>query len=317
MSVDAEDVRYFHVLADAKTLVRASLELEVDHTTVSRRISRLEKALGVRLFSRTSTGWKLTPSGEGYLPAARLVVLGVDAFTEGNPVVAVPKEWTILAPDGFAAAVLAPRTSRAISNDGAVLRIVTVASLASRDGVSYDVAVARTRPTSPRVRSQQIAGYEIGLYATEDYLISHPEISSIEDLEQHVLCWYEEDPLANVPEFDALRPVLPNTIQLQSNNLFVHEEAALAGAGIAVMPSFIAGRHPVLVRVLPDQVKYSGCYWAVLPAAQLRWEVTRKVLRFLQEAVADAGLAPPKNGQTMSERSATRTQPSPCRGCDR
>jgi DNA-binding transcriptional LysR family regulator len=293
MRVDAEDVKYFHVLANAKTLVRAAQELGVDHTTVSRRIGRLEKRLGTRLFSRTSTGWRLTPSGEGYLPAARLVVLGVDAFSEGSPVVAVPEEWTILAPDGFAAAVLAPRTAGVIGTEGAVLRIITVASLASREGVSYDVAVVRTRPTSPRVQSQQIAEYEIGLYATERYLGRHANIHRVEDLERHALCWYEEDPLANVPEFDALRPVLPNSVRLQSNNLLVHEEAALAGAGIAVMPSFIADRHPRLVRVLPDAVSYTGNYWAVLPVAQLRWEVTCKVLRFLQHAAADAGLSAP------------------------
>ncbi|MGW0953505.1 LysR family transcriptional regulator [Streptomyces sp. NPDC001212] len=292
MSVDAEDVRYFHVLAEAKTLVRASQEIGVDHTTVSRRIGRLEKALGVRLFSRTSTGWRLTPSGEGLLPAARLVSLGTDAFAKGDPIVPVPEEWTILAPDGFAAAVLAPRCGRAITQERAVLRIVTVASLASREGVSYDVAVVRTRPTSPRVRSQELARYEIGLYATRDYLRRHPEISRIEDLHEHVLCWYEEDPLAAVPDFEALRPMLPNVIQLQSNNLLVHEEAALAGVGIAVMPSFIAGRHPSLVRVLPDEVSYAGRYWVVLPAAQLRWEITQKVLQFLRHAVADAGLAP-------------------------
>jgi DNA-binding transcriptional LysR family regulator len=292
MRVDAEDVKYFHVVAEAKTLVRASQELGVDYTTVSRRIGRLEKALGTRLFSRSGTGWKLTPTGEGLLPAARMVSLGVDVFADGDPIVSAPEEWTILAPDGFAAAVLAPRCGRLIAESGVILRIVTADSLASRDGVSFDAAVVRTKPTSTRVKVQDLVAYEIGLYATQDYLHTHPAIGQIEDLRQHVLCWYAEDPLAAVPDFAALRPMLPNIIRLQSNNLLVHEEAALVGVGIAVMPTYIARRRPSLVRVLPEDVTYTGHYWTVLPAAQLRWEITRKVLQFLRDAVVDSGLAP-------------------------
>lgn len=295
MRVDAEDVKYFHVLAEAKTLVRASQELGVDHTTVSRRVSRLEKALGTRLFSRTSAGWKLTPSGEGLLPAARMVSLGVDAFADGDPIAAGPEEWTILAPDGFAATVLAPRCGELIAESGVVLRIVTADSLASRDGVSYDAAVVRTKPASTRIKAEELVTYEIGLYATASYLRDNAPLRRIADLQRHVLCWYGEDPLAAVPDIVALRPMLPSIIRLQSNNLLVHEEAALAGAGIAVMPSFIARRHPSLLRVLPDEVAYTGRYWMVLPAAQLRWEVTRKIREFLRESAFAAGLEPPSN----------------------
>ncbi len=292
MRIDAEDIRYFHVLAGHGTLVRAGQELGVDHTTVSRRVSRLERALGTRLFSRSTAGWKLTESGHGFLPAARMVTLGVDVFVDGDPIATTPEEWTILASDGFAATVLAPRCGP-LMDQGVTLRIVTAASLTSREGLSYDAAVVREEPTSPRVRSQRLGHYEIGLFATRDYLAAHPPVHGVGDLAQHVLCWYAEDPLASVPDYMALRPMLPNTIRLQSNNLVLHEEAALAGAGIAVMPTYTAARRPELVRVLPDEVSYAGSYWAVLPLAQLRWEITRKILQFLREAVRDAGLDTP------------------------
>lgn len=303
MRVDAEDVRYFHMMAEYKTLVRAGRELGVDHTTVSRRISRLEKALGTRLFNRSNTGWKITDSGKGFLPAARMVTMGVDTFVAGDEITTGPEEWTILAPDGFAAAVLAPRCGPLLAQHGITLRLVTVASLTSRDGVSYDAAVVRQKPTSPRVRSHQLGRYEIGMYATQDYLSSHPPIRRAADLEKHVLCWYAEDPLVALPDFMALRPTLPNTIRLQSENLVVHEEAALAGAGVAVMPTYTAARRPKLVRVLPEEVSYTGAYWTVLPITQFRWEITRKILQFLREATIDAGLG--------LEPSAGHATPSP------
>ncbi len=293
MKVDAEDVKYFHVLAHAGTLVRAGHELGVDHTTVSRRIQRLEHALGIRLFTRTRTGWTLTTNGEGLLPAARMVALGVDVFTEGDSSRIGPEEWTVLASDGFAANILAPRCGDLVADGRIILHIVSAPSLASREGVSYDVAVVRSRPSGSSVRSKLLASYEIGLYATEQYLSAHRPIRTLDDLEGHVLSWYPEDPIAGIPEFDTLRQKLPDCIRLQSNNLNVHSQAALAGVGLAIMPTYTADQHDSLVRVLPGAFSYHGRYWTVLPAAQLRWEITERVLAFLRRAVRDAGLIVP------------------------
>lgn len=293
MKVDAEDVRYFHVVANSGTLVQAGQELGVDHTTVSRRVQRLEHALGMRLFTRTRTGWVLNTNGQALLPAARTLALGYDVFTEGDPSQIGPEEWTVLTSDGFASTVLAPRCADLLADGRVSLRIVSAPSLASRDGVSYDVAVVRSRPSSPSVRSKLLARYEIGLYATEAYLSRSQPIRTVADLEQHVLSWYAEDPMAGIPEFDALRRKLPTSIRLQSNNLNVHEQAALAGAGLAVMPTYTAQQHDELVRVLPDEIVFYGSYWTVLPAAQLRWQVTERVLEFLGDAVRDAGLVLP------------------------
>lgn len=293
MGVDAEDVKYFHVLAQAGTLVRAGEELGVDHTTVSRRVQRLEHDLGVRLFTRTRTGWAINDNGERLLPAARMVALGIDAISTGGPAQIGPEEWTILSSDGFAASVLTPRCAQLLNAGNITLHIISAPSLAAREGNAFDAAIVRTRPRSAAVRSRPLAAYEIGLFAHEDYLATHPPITSLGDLDDHVLAWYADDPIAGVPEYEALRPKLPAHIRLQSNNLNVHEQAALSGAGIAVMPTYTAAGHSSLVRVLPEEFGYRGHYWTVLPRTQLRESTTRAILDFLAEAVADAGLDTP------------------------
>ncbi len=295
MNADAEDMRYFYVLAQAGTLARAAHELGVDHTTVSRRIQRLEHALGIRLFTRTRTGWALNSNGERLLPAARSVALGFDVFAEGDPTRIGPEEWTVLSSDGFAANILAPRTGELLADGRIILHIISAASLATQEGVTFDAAVVRNRPSSPSVRSTLLAAYEIGLYASQDYLDTHPSIRRIDDLAGHVISWYSEDPIAGIPEIDALRPNIPNHIRLQSNNLQVHEQAALAGVGLALMPVYTAVRHDSLVRVLSDDLAYHGKYWTVLPTAQLRWKVTERVQEFLEDAVRRAGLLLPRD----------------------
>ena len=57
---DWNDLRYFLELSRQGKLVKAALRLQVDHTTVSRRIASLEKQLQARLFDKLPTGYQLT-----------------------------------------------------------------------------------------------------------------------------------------------------------------------------------------------------------------------------------------------------------------
>ena len=50
--MDWNNLRYFLELARTGTLVNAARRLEVDHTTVARRLQALEKEVGTPLFAR-------------------------------------------------------------------------------------------------------------------------------------------------------------------------------------------------------------------------------------------------------------------------
>ena len=67
------DLRFFLELARAGTLSGASRRLEVEHTTVARRIDRLEHQLGNTLFDRSREGYELTEMGRALLPHAALL----------------------------------------------------------------------------------------------------------------------------------------------------------------------------------------------------------------------------------------------------
>src|SRR5699024_12599221 len=143
------------------------------------------------------------------------------------------------------------------------------------------------------VASGWLADAQAGPFAAAHCRSEHRPIRSRGDLEGHVLAWYADDPIAGIPEFEALRPKLPEHIRLQSNTLTVHAQAALSGVGLAVMPTYTAARNDALVRILPDEIGYRGHYWVLVPKTQLRGPTTQRVLDFLAEAVAAAGLAPP------------------------
>ncbi|MEV4799337.1 LysR family transcriptional regulator [Nonomuraea sp. NPDC049421] len=69
--MDLDAVRTFVAAADAGQFQEAAAELRVTQQAVSKRIAALERALGVRLFTRAPRGAELTIDGQAFLPHAR------------------------------------------------------------------------------------------------------------------------------------------------------------------------------------------------------------------------------------------------------
>ncbi|MFJ7150146.1 LysR family transcriptional regulator [Streptomyces sp. NPDC100445] len=69
MGLDA--VRTFVAVAEAGQFQEAAAELAVTQQAVSKRVAALERNLGVRLFTRTPRGARLTIDGQAFLPHAR------------------------------------------------------------------------------------------------------------------------------------------------------------------------------------------------------------------------------------------------------
>ncbi len=103
--VSADDLRCLLSVARTGRLVSSAALLGVDHTTVRRRIDRLEATLGARLLDRGADGWELTAIGREVASRAG----GLDHIIE--QVVAAASGGTeelrgtvrVAAPDGFGA----------------------------------------------------------------------------------------------------------------------------------------------------------------------------------------------------------------------
>ncbi|MFF8653047.1 LysR family transcriptional regulator [Streptomyces huasconensis] len=76
--MDLIAVRTFVTAADAGQFQEAAADLSITPQAVSKRIAALEKDLGVRLFSRTARGARLTIDGQAFLPYARALLQAED-----------------------------------------------------------------------------------------------------------------------------------------------------------------------------------------------------------------------------------------------
>jgi molybdate transport repressor ModE-like protein len=68
--IDWDDVRYFLAVAREGSVRAAAERLEVNHSTVLRRIAQLEERLGAQMFEKLPSGYRLTSAGEEVLDFA-------------------------------------------------------------------------------------------------------------------------------------------------------------------------------------------------------------------------------------------------------
>lgn len=258
LDVSTDDLRYLLAVARSGRLVSAATLLGVDHTTVRRRIDRLEAALGVRLLDRGADGWELTTIGREVAARAsgleRLVEEVVGAASGGSE--GARGTVRIVAPEGFGTVFVAPCLARVrAEHPGITVELVTSTNPLSLRGSGFDIAVTVGAAASSRLTAEALAGYALRLYASREYLAAHAPIRTLADLEQHPLVFYV-DALLTVRELD-LAPVLNGMhVGFGSTNVFAQLEATRSGAGIGLLHAFMAERDERLERVLPDLVDF-------------------------------------------------------------
>ena len=250
-----DDLRFVLALSRAGSLARAARELKVDHTTVGRRIEAVEAGLGVKLFTRTSTGYLPTAEAERLLPDIELVEASVLALQRGAQAQHASIEGVVRVTSGetFGACYLAPRLAAfGREHPGLTIELITggvVLDLARREA---DIAVRFFRSQHENLVVRRVADLAHGLYASEGYLAQRP-VRDVSELPEHSLLTTTPGP--NVVEaawFERLtagaRPAFVCTL---TTGLL---EAARAGAGIAVLPRYLGDREPTLRHLpMPDE----------------------------------------------------------------
>ncbi|MBV7378435.1 LysR family transcriptional regulator [Maritimibacter dapengensis] len=94
LSMTLQQLRIFHAVANAETMTKAAKQLGLTQPSVSQQLSKLETAIGTRLFIRRPNEMELTEAGLYLLPRVDQVLRilnetedGLGRFCEGRPAV--------------------------------------------------------------------------------------------------------------------------------------------------------------------------------------------------------------------------------------
>lgn len=288
---DWDNLKAFLAVARSGRLTAAAARLGADHTTIARRIAALETALRASLFNRSPTGYSLTVQGEQLMAAAEAMESLSLAAQEsvGGTDLSLSGAVRIGAPEGFGSYFLAPRLGRLCDRHPELtLELVAITGAFSLSKREADIAVSLSPPREGRLAARKLCDYRLGLYGSHEYLAGAGRISGRDDLLDQRYIGYIED-LLHAEELDYLRQGETHVeARIKSSNLIAQLRAAIAGAGLCVLPHFIARAKRSLAQVLPDQIELTRSFWLVTHADLRNLARIRVTTDFIVEEVKAA-----------------------------
>lgn len=238
-------MRIFVTVAKVGSLVAAADHLGLSTTAVSRHIRALEKHLGARLLHRTTRRLSLSEPGQVFLERAQHVLEYIeDTETLISENILSPiGHLRVSAPQSFGTQVLAPLLpgfSRRYPQLALQIELSDRQVNLVHDRV--DIALRISNDLHPQLVARKIAPIQMIACASPAYLEKHGVPTTPYDLVRHKTLHYTYMPNGDSWTFFDASGVetsvrISSNVCINSGELL--REYSLAGAGIAVYPSFI------------------------------------------------------------------------------
>lgn len=283
-----DDARIFLAIAREGTLSSASKALKLGIATTSRRLERLEDALGIRLFTRDQLGFKLTDEGSALISHAEALEQAGYAFgtaTRGNNE-SVMGHVRLATAQGLADYLIIPALPALMeSHPNLTIEIVTSVSTVNLHRRDADMALRMVRPERGNVSIRRLGELGFGLYASKHYLqrkTSYDPSSTFEH--DDFIGWSETQ--QHLPAAQWLeRTLRGKPCRLTTTSMSAQISAVEAGIGMSVLPHFIAQQKD-LVCVESD----IGCnqpIWLAIHSDLAQSRRIRVVAEFLSKLVIE------------------------------
>lgn len=271
----------FNAVADA---------LGTTHTTISRRISALDKELGGRTLERSPRGWELTELGNRAVGAAeaiedKLMALTTAISEDQDPLAG---QVRISTADGFGVEFVTPALVQ-LQRDHPKLSIEMFSATRkvnqNRSGVDLEVVVGMT--DANKAQAVFLTNYFLRLYASPGYLKRKGMPATLDDLKRHSFVSYVESALL-VAELGHRSSQLPMPeVSFQATSIFAQTEAVRLDAGIGLLPNFMVSGRTGFLPVLPDAFRRQLPIWAIARPESLRSALVRAVIQAIKREVAE------------------------------
>jgi DNA-binding transcriptional LysR family regulator len=258
--------------------------------TLSRRLKELERHVGAPLFFRASSGVKLTPEGEDLRRSAGDLLSAFESFNRELHARLGQRSSVvkISAAEGMTKHWLLPRIKQLRGLNSRLRFELTSTmhqqSLATND---LDFVIRIGDPGESELIGKRVATIAFGIFASEEYLTTHPAPRSLAQLKDHDIIGLTEDfagfrseragQMQLATQFFAAREV-QNALRIVP--VANHFAAAAEGLGLALLTVPFAQAER-LVRVLPNETALLNVWLLRRAESDLR-KLTREVRRFLE-----------------------------------
>lgn len=288
--MDWERVRIFLEVARAGQILKASKNLRLNHTTVARQVTALEKSLKAKLLERHTAGCTLTAAGEALVQAAERAeseFLKVGASIGGSADT-ISGTVRVGAPDGLGNFFLAEHLGAlAARHPGLVIQLVPLPRTFSLSRREADIAITLDRPKQGRLILSKLTDYSLSVYASQAYLKREGPIEAQADLAGRLFVTHIEDfAYSRALDYAAALGRLMSR-RYECGSIVAQIEAVRAGHGIGILHDYAASRYPELRRLLPE-VRFVRNYWLTSHPDTHGTRRVQEVHRFIASSVKAA-----------------------------
>jgi DNA-binding transcriptional LysR family regulator len=303
------DLPLLLALARAGTLAAAAEALDVDQSTVFRRLNELERRLGARLFERSASGYRLTEAGELAANAAERVetelhaldreITGRDRQLSGSV--------RLTASETLSYGVLPQLIARFRRTHPGIQITLTidnrVLDLSRREA---EVALRTRRPTEGDLFGRKLAGIAWAFYGTSTQRPLRRRADALDFSGRDIIGW--DEPSDRILASAWLHQRVPAAqIVYRSNSLVQQLMAARAEIGIALLPCYLADPIPELRRLASPIADLESELWIVTHKALKDTARIRACLTIIGDGIASMH-------SLFEGRSAAPTEPPKPRG---
>jgi len=282
--MDLNQIAVFVRVVQAGSFSAAARQLGMPKSTVSRKVSELERRIGARLLQRTTRKLGLTDAGRTYYERAARIVGEIDeAEAAVGRLQAAPRGLLrVTAPLGFRA--LGPVVADYLEKYGDVqVELVCTDRRVDLVEERFDLAL-RAGP----LEDSTLVGRKLGtlkrlLVASPTYCKAHGTPRAPADLQKHTCITFGVGATPNVWSLEAggKQAVVRVKPRLSVNDMEIMRDSALAGIGIAWLIEFICAediRKGRLRHVLPDWHSPEVPLHALYPTTR---QLSPKVITFV------------------------------------
>jgi DNA-binding transcriptional LysR family regulator len=268
----------------AGTLAGAARSLNMDHSTIYRKINAIEKNLGVRFFERLASGYAKTESGEIAMQYAERIetefhalsreILGRDEKLQGK--------IYLTSAQGVATLVL-PTLLEKFCRQNPLVSIDLNASVSAFDlsRREADIAIRATSSAPPDTSlGRKVCNFNVAIYASLKYLENNPVVIDVGDHR-----WITIDGTRDwlIPTVWKNRVIADANIIANVSSLTVALNMIRADSGVTVLPCHAGDLFEDLTRI-SDPLQYHAMELWILTHPDLRHTARVKALMtFLYE----------------------------------
>ncbi len=282
-----DDMRLFLGLARNGRVAIAAKGMKVDPTTLIRRVKKLEDSLNCKLFELTKKGYVLTTHGtelvtyiekaEHYFLEAQNELDDERSHLAGSIRVSVS--------EGFGSWFLAPLLPDFKKRyPGISIELVATSGFLNLNKREADMAILLEKPSRGLLVTQKLTDYNLYLY-THQSLIKKRKPETLQDLTSYNLVSYVPD-LVYAPQLKFIEETaLSQLSALRSTSINAQYQMLINGAGVGILPKFMAETQAGLVRLIENDIHIKRTFWLATHKethSQARFQV---FTQWLQEKV--------------------------------